>query len=67
MTEAFRSPPPPQYPGQAAARQDVTDTVQRIMGDDIAPPQYGPTAPRHSAASEPARSAWLCGVNLRVA
>jgi len=54
MTEAFRSPPPPQYPGQAAARQDVTDTVQRIMGDDIAPPQYGPTAPRHSAASEPA-------------
>ena len=38
MTEAFRSPPPPQYPGQAAARQDVAATVQRVMGDDIAPP-----------------------------
>jgi hypothetical protein len=53
MTEAFRSPPPPQYPGQAAARQDVTDTVQRIMGEDIAPPQDPPSTPRHSNASEP--------------
>ena len=37
MTEPFRSPPPsPDYPGQAATRQEVTDTVQRIMGEDIA-------------------------------
>jgi len=39
MTEGFRSSPPPtpDYPGRAAVRQEVTDTVQRIMGDDIAP------------------------------
>jgi uncharacterized protein YjbJ (UPF0337 family) len=64
MTEAFPSPPSfppsspppsspsaPGYPGQAATRQEVTDTVQRIIGDDIAPPQYPPAAPRHR--SEP--------------
>jgi len=41
MTEGFRSSPPPtpDYPGRAAVRQEVTDTVQRIMGDDIAPPE----------------------------
>jgi uncharacterized protein YjbJ (UPF0337 family) len=49
MTEAFRSPPPsPDYPGQAATRQEVTDTVQRIMGEDIAPPQNPPTVPTPS-------------------
>ena len=48
MTEAFRSPPPPSdYPEQAAARQDVTDTVQRIMGEGIAPPVTPHAAPRH--------------------
>ena len=52
MTEAFRSPPPPpDYPGQAAARQDVTDTVQRIMGEGIAPPVTPHAAPRHSSES----------------
>ena len=50
MTEAFRSPPPSQYPGQAAARQDVTDTVQRIMGEDIAPPKHASTAPSSGSA-----------------
>jgi hypothetical protein len=55
MTEAFRSPPPsPDYPGQAATRQDVTDTVQRIMGEDIAPPVDPPTTPRHSFESDDA-------------
>ena len=46
MTEAFRSPPPARdYPGQAAVRQDVTETVQRIMGEDIAPPKHSATGP----------------------
>ena len=55
MTEAFRSPPPsPDYPGQAATRQEVTDTVQRIMGEDIAPPVDPPTTPRHSSESDDA-------------
>jgi len=46
MTEAFRSPPPAQdYPGQAAVRQEVTETVQRIMGEDIAPPKHSATGP----------------------
>jgi uncharacterized protein YjbJ (UPF0337 family) len=46
MTEAFRSPPPSQdYPGQAAVRQEVTDTVQRIMGEGIAPAKHASTAP----------------------
>jgi len=45
MTEGFRSSPPtPDYPGRAAVRQEVTDTVQRIMGDDIAPTQDYPAA-----------------------
>jgi uncharacterized protein YjbJ (UPF0337 family) len=41
MTEGFRSSPAPtsDYPGRAAVRQEVTDTVQRIMGEDIAPPE----------------------------
>jgi uncharacterized protein YjbJ (UPF0337 family) len=44
MTEAFRSPPPAQdYPGQAAVRQEVTETVQRIMGEGIAPPKHSAT------------------------
>ena len=51
MTEAFRSPPPAQdYPGQAAVRQDVTETVQRIMGEDIAPPKHAATAPSAGSA-----------------
>ncbi len=55
MTEAFRSPPPnPDYPGQSATQQDVTDTVQRIMGEDIAPPVDPPTTPRHSSGSDDA-------------
>jgi hypothetical protein len=39
MTEGFRSAPPtgPGFSGAAAARQDAVDTVQRIMGEDIAP------------------------------
>jgi hypothetical protein len=55
MTEGFRSSPPtPDYPGRAAVRQEVTDTVQRIMGDDIAPHQdypttSGPVAPASAA------------------
>ena len=52
MTEAFRSPPSsPSYPGQAATRQEVTDTVQRIMGERIAPPQDPPATPRRSSES----------------
>jgi uncharacterized protein YjbJ (UPF0337 family) len=51
MTEAFRSPPPSQdYPGQAAVRQEVTETVQRIMGEDIAPPKHASTAPSGGSA-----------------
>jgi hypothetical protein len=45
MTEGFRPPPPgPGYTGAAAARQDAVDTVQRIMGEDIAP-SPSPTTP----------------------
>jgi len=52
VTEAFRSPPPsPSYPGQTATRQEVTDTVQRIMGEHIAPPQDPPATPRRSSES----------------
>lgn len=58
MTEAFRSPPPsPDSPagttGTAATGQEVVDTVQRIMGDDIAPPETaaGPPAPRGTKPS----------------
>ena len=41
--QGFFSPPPSvgaaTYPGNAAARQrEVVDTVQRIMGEDVAPP-----------------------------
>ena len=57
MTEAFRSPPPsPNYPGQAATRQDVTDTVRRIMGEDIAPPQDPPDVPTPGTPGGPAQS-----------
>ena len=53
MTEGFRPPPPPPptggpvgYPGTAASRQqEVEDRVQRIMGQDIAPPPAAPLAP----------------------
>jgi hypothetical protein len=49
MTEGFRSPPQsptgPGYIGAAAARQDAVDTVQRIMGEDIAPAQRPATPP----------------------
>ena len=39
MTEGFRSPPPATaYPGAAGTRQDVTDTVHRVMGEGIAAP-----------------------------
>lgn len=42
MTEGFSSPPSTAGPGAwgdtpASRRQEVTDTVQRIMGEDIAP------------------------------
>ncbi|MGS0684567.1 hypothetical protein ACVBEQ_05345 [Nakamurella sp. GG22] len=39
MTDGFRSPPPPSgNPDTSRYRQEVTETVQRIMGADIAPP-----------------------------
>ena len=51
MTEGFRPPPPAGpvgYPGTVAARQqEVDDRVQRIMGQDNAPP---PPAPLSTAA-----------------
>ena len=48
MTEGFRSPPSPTEPGAwadtaASRQQEVTDTVQRIMGEDIAPPKHSYT------------------------
>ena len=58
MTEGFRTPPSPTPPADwadtaASRRQEVQDTVQRIMGDDIAPPpQLSTTAP--SSAGGPA-------------
>ena len=52
MTEGFRSSAPtPDYPGQAAVRQEVTATVQRIMGDDIAPPEHNANNSRPAAAA----------------
>jgi hypothetical protein len=47
MTEGFRSAPPtgPGFSGAAAARQDAVDTVQRIMGEDIAPAERPATPP----------------------
>lgn len=49
MTEGFRPPPPAGlqgHPGTAATRhQEVQDTVQRIMGEDIAPPPPPLTPP----------------------
>ena len=51
MTEGFRSPPPPTQPGwgdtPASRQQEVQDTVQRIIGDDIAPLAQ-PTSPAPS-------------------
>jgi uncharacterized protein YjbJ (UPF0337 family) len=52
MTEGFR-PSPPSYPAGPAAyagasdarRRDVEETVQRIMGEDIAPPPAPRTPP----------------------
>jgi len=47
MTEGFSSAPPtgPGFSGAAAARQDAVDTVQRIMGEDIAPAERPATRP----------------------
>src|SRR6476646_6306963 len=46
MTEGFLSPPPaPDYPGAAGTRQEVTDTVHRIMGEGV----VAPTAPARPA------------------
>jgi hypothetical protein len=49
MTEGFRLPPQsptgPGYAGSAAARQDAVDTVQRIMGENIAPAERPATLP----------------------
>jgi len=48
MTEGFRPPPSPAGPafaGTAAVRQEAVDTVQRIMGEDIAPPERPATPP----------------------
>jgi hypothetical protein len=50
MTEGFRSPPTPAGPGgwtdpAATRQQEVTDTVHRIMGEDIAPPRPVTTPP----------------------
>jgi len=58
MTEGFRSTPPLEpasYAGNAAARQqEVQDTVQRIMGEDIAPlpvPVNPPSTPPNGDSS----------------
>ena len=58
MTEGFLSPPPaPDYPGAAGTRQEVTDTVPRIMGEGIAAPA-APARPapqgRHTPGAEDA-------------
>lgn len=52
MTEGFRPPPPSSPAGPAgyagtadARRRDVEETVQRIMGEDIAPPPAPLTSP----------------------
>lgn len=45
MTEGFRTPPsavPAGYAGSATHQQEVKETVQRIMGEDIAPLQASP-------------------------
>ena len=58
MTEGFGSPPVAGPSGwadtPASRRQEVTDTVQRIMGEDIAPPPQ--VSPRPSTASNPSTS-----------
>jgi len=52
MTEGFGSPPVAGPSGwadtPASRRQEVTDTVQRIMGEDIAPPPPASTLPATS-------------------
>jgi len=60
MTEGFRSPPTPppaqfaaETPNSSRYQQDVTDTVQRIMGEDIAPPAEPPTVPTIRASAGP--------------
>ena len=59
MTEGFRSPPPagPGFTGTAAPRQDAVDTVQRIMGEDAAPPERPRTRSVSVYAGIPADSA----------
>lgn len=58
MTEGFRSPPPATaYPGASGTRQDVTDTVHRVMGEGIAAPAqpasgYPVPQGRHAPRSE---------------
>ena len=53
MTEGFGSPPVAGPSGwadtPASRRQEVTDTVQRIMGEDIAPPPQASPLPSTSA------------------
>ena len=53
MTEGFGSPPVAGPSGwadtPASRRQEVTDTVQRIMGEDIAPPPQASTLPATSS------------------
>ena len=55
MTEGFRSPPPPAQPGwvdtPASRQQEVENTVQRIMGDDITPPAQSAGTPPSSASA----------------
>jgi len=54
MTEGFRSSPPPTpefptgTPDSSRHRQEVTETVQRIMGEGIAPPTDPPAVPTFS-------------------
>lgn len=58
MTEGFRSSPPPSPEVPAAApdpyryRQEVTETVQRVMGDGIAPPEDSPVDSPQVATTE---------------
>ena len=54
MTEGFQSSPPQQIPDGSADslryRQEVTDSVQRIMGEDVALPEEPPAKPEYNSA-----------------